>query len=163
MNHLNPTKLTQILKIKRLYKRAFPIDERKPFWLIQRMRRLGKTDVWYFEENGEFLGFAGTINGEHNGNKYTKLVNVPHPAPALAEVIYAITTYAPIIIANVNSLRPSAISSTLDTVAPAIPAKKPYIKNPKKNTNADDTILIILNPSNAFCSIIVFIKPTFWR
>ena len=47
-----------------LYRNAFPIEERKPFAIIKRMQALGKSDVWYFEENGVFLGLATTINGD---------------------------------------------------------------------------------------------------
>ena len=50
------------LQIYRLYFEAFPPDERKPFSIIRRMRKKGKTDVWYFSENGRFAGFATTIN-----------------------------------------------------------------------------------------------------
>lgn len=50
--------------MKRLYKKAFPIEERKPFSIIRRMQQKGKTDIWYFEEDGCFLGLATTINGD---------------------------------------------------------------------------------------------------
>ena len=56
--------LFEILRIKSLYKKAFPMEERKPFSIIMKMARKGKTDIWYFEENGAFLGTAITINGE---------------------------------------------------------------------------------------------------
>lgn len=49
-------------QIKRLYKKAFPIYERKPFPIIRRMNKAGATDVWVIEENGVFSGFALTMN-----------------------------------------------------------------------------------------------------
>ena len=64
MKYFAPKKLTEILRLKALYKRAFPREERKPFSIIRRMQRLGKSDIWYFEDDGEFLGLATTINGE---------------------------------------------------------------------------------------------------
>ena len=64
MIYFEPKKLLQLIRVKRLYKRAFPIEEQKPFSVIMRMQRLGKSDVWYFEEDGVFLGLATTINGE---------------------------------------------------------------------------------------------------
>ena len=58
------TKL-QILKIYLLYRAAFPKEERKPFSIITMMQRQGKTDIWYAQEKGRFLGFATTINDEN--------------------------------------------------------------------------------------------------
>lgn len=54
----------QWLRIYRLYQSAFPRDEKKPFCIIRKMQKKGKTDVWYFEKDGRYLGFATTINGE---------------------------------------------------------------------------------------------------
>lgn len=53
----------QWLRVYGLYRRAFPRDERKPFHMILSMWHGGKTDVWYFEQDGRFAGFASTING----------------------------------------------------------------------------------------------------
>ena len=64
MNYLAPRSFTELLRIKRLYKCAFPIEERKPFSIIRKMQKKGKTDLWYFEDNGKFIGMAATINGE---------------------------------------------------------------------------------------------------
>lgn len=50
-------------RIRRLYRRAFPVSERKPFAVIRRMHRQGHTDVWLAEQNGRFAGLAATING----------------------------------------------------------------------------------------------------
>lgn len=52
----------QWLRIYRLYRPSFPRHERKPFSMILSMWRKGKTDVWYFENNGRFAGLATTIN-----------------------------------------------------------------------------------------------------
>ena len=45
------------------YREAFPREERKPFRIIVNMYRQGKSDLWLWEENGQFSGFAATING----------------------------------------------------------------------------------------------------
>ena len=51
------------LHIRLLYRRAFPRYERKPFAVIRRMQREGRTDVWLAESHGRFAGLAATING----------------------------------------------------------------------------------------------------
>ena len=52
------------LQVYRLYREAFPRNERKPFWLIIRMTQKKKTDTWCILSNGRFVGFATTINGD---------------------------------------------------------------------------------------------------
>lgn len=52
------------LRIRLLYRRAFPITERKPFRMITSMWKKGKTDVLCFRKAGRFAGFASTINGD---------------------------------------------------------------------------------------------------
>ncbi len=54
----------QWFRIRHLYRTAFPRYERKPFSIIKNMYLKGKTDVWYFEKNGGFHGFAATLNSE---------------------------------------------------------------------------------------------------
>lgn len=49
-------------KIKKLYKTAFPKTERKPLLLVWIMNRKNKADIWVFERNNEFCGFAITNN-----------------------------------------------------------------------------------------------------
>lgn len=49
-------------KIYRLYRTAFPAYERKPLWLLLRAQRKGGSDVWILEDNGDFAGFAITLN-----------------------------------------------------------------------------------------------------
>ena len=51
------------LRVWGLYRTAFPRAERKPFSMIRRMTRLGKTDIWCVVESGHFSGIAITING----------------------------------------------------------------------------------------------------
>lgn len=53
------------LKIYPLYRSAFPKSERKPFSLIRKNQKTGKSDIWYFEEDGQFAGLATTINDEN--------------------------------------------------------------------------------------------------
>lgn len=53
-------------KIFTLYRSAFPKSERKPFWVIRAMQKQGKSDIWYFEENGSFRGLATTVK---DGNR----------------------------------------------------------------------------------------------
>ncbi len=50
------------LQVYQLYKSAFPRSEQKPFSVIFKMTRSGKTDVWCIMEGREFKGFATTIN-----------------------------------------------------------------------------------------------------
>ena len=64
MRFFKPTTLSQMLKVRLLYREAFPRCERKPFSMIQKMAELGKTDLWCFEDDGGFAGLAATINGE---------------------------------------------------------------------------------------------------
>lgn len=54
----------QWAKIRRLYKKAFPPAERKPLSIIKSMQKSKKSDVWFFEKDGTFVGFAATINGD---------------------------------------------------------------------------------------------------
>ena len=58
-----PTKnLFENIRLRMLYKSAFPKEERKPFSIILNMSKCGKSDLWYFREKGRFLGWASTIN-----------------------------------------------------------------------------------------------------
>lgn len=60
-----PAGLIPWLQVYRLYLQAFPPSERKPFSLIWRMSRCGKTDVWCVKYQNRFAGFATTINGDN--------------------------------------------------------------------------------------------------
>lgn len=46
--------------IKRLYKRAFPAAERKPFWLIEKCRKAGVAEVLVVLLNGKMAGLVIT-------------------------------------------------------------------------------------------------------
>lgn len=48
--------------ISKLYKKAFPLMERKPLWLMRAKYKQGKADAWMIEEAGRFVGFAITMN-----------------------------------------------------------------------------------------------------
>lgn len=50
-------------QLYRLYMAAFPASERKPFSMIRRMYRKGRTDIWCLHRDGRFVGLAITING----------------------------------------------------------------------------------------------------
>ena len=58
-----PTSFLQWRRLRRLYRSAFPKEEKKPFSMIRAMQKKGKTDVWYCEEGGTFAGLVITING----------------------------------------------------------------------------------------------------
>ena len=60
---LTKARRSQWLKILKLYYAAFPKEERKPFSVIYKMARQGKSDVWCVWSGGRFAGFAATING----------------------------------------------------------------------------------------------------
>ena len=50
--------------IRKLYRFAFPLNEKKPFWLIKSKYEKGQTDVWVLERAEVFSGFAITMNGD---------------------------------------------------------------------------------------------------
>lgn len=64
MKFFKPKGFWQMLKIRLLYREAFPRCERKPFSIILSMAEKGKTDLWCFEDEYGFAGLAATINGE---------------------------------------------------------------------------------------------------
>ncbi len=64
MEYKEPKGLREYKKIKKLYKNAFPSCERKPFSVIKKMYKKGKTDILCFVDDEGFAGFATTINGE---------------------------------------------------------------------------------------------------
>lgn len=51
------------LQLYRLYLSAFPAAERKPFSIIAKMYREGRTDVWRICQEGRMVGLATTIQG----------------------------------------------------------------------------------------------------
>ncbi len=58
-----PNSPSDWLRLRRLYRSAFPRNERKPFAVIRRMFREGKGDVWCVLAQGRFVGMATTVNG----------------------------------------------------------------------------------------------------
>lgn len=52
------------LEFYRLYRSAFPKEERKPISVIRRMQKDGRGEVWCFEEDGRFAGLAFAIVAE---------------------------------------------------------------------------------------------------
>ena len=61
-----PITLGDWRELKKLYKSAFPKEERKPFALIKRMKQRGYCDVLSFHEDGNFLGLAITVFYEND-------------------------------------------------------------------------------------------------
>lgn len=59
-----PRKPMHWFQLHRLYLSAFPRAERKPFSIIARMYREGRSDVWCICRDGELLGMAATVNGD---------------------------------------------------------------------------------------------------
>ena len=59
-----PAGLWNWAEIYALYRTAFPSAERKPFAVIRKMYRQGRTHVWRILRDGKFAGFAATVNGD---------------------------------------------------------------------------------------------------
>ena len=59
-----PKGFRQWADIYKLYQKAFPKSEKKPFSMIVRMHRKGASDVWRFTRDGKFAGLIITINGD---------------------------------------------------------------------------------------------------
>lgn len=64
LTYAAPRGMAQWADIYKLYRKAFPASERKPFSIIRKMHRKGKTDIWYFQTDGKFAGLIITINGD---------------------------------------------------------------------------------------------------
>ena len=66
LQYAAPKGLRQWAEVYKLYQKAFPASEKKPFSMILKMHRKGATDIWRFTRNGSFAGIILTINGpEH--------------------------------------------------------------------------------------------------
>ena len=66
LQYAAPKGLRQWADVYKLYQKAFPRSEKKPFSVILKKYREGKTDIWRFTRNGRFAGIIITINGtEH--------------------------------------------------------------------------------------------------
>ena len=50
--------------IAKLYKKAFPLSERKPLFMMRSKCKQDKADAWIIEEEGQFVGFAITMNAK---------------------------------------------------------------------------------------------------
>ena len=59
-----PRGLRQWADIYNLYQKAFPAEEKKPFWMILKMHHKGASHVWRFDRDGKFAGLIITINGD---------------------------------------------------------------------------------------------------
>lgn len=55
---LIPADKSSLKQIKELYIKAFPADERAPFWLLRRKACRGKAEMLTANENGKFIGFV---------------------------------------------------------------------------------------------------------
>lgn len=66
LQYTAPRGLRQWAEIYKLYQKAFPASEKKPFAMILKMHRKGATDVWRFARDGKFAGLIITINGENH-------------------------------------------------------------------------------------------------
>ncbi len=51
------------VRLYMLYVQAFPVSERKPWSMIRKMYRKGKTDIWCLLSGGKFVGLVITVNG----------------------------------------------------------------------------------------------------
>ncbi len=59
---VNKTKRWELPWIFMLYRSAFPRCERKPFSRITSMAKACRADLWTIREDGDFAGFAATVN-----------------------------------------------------------------------------------------------------
>lgn len=57
-----PSRLSDWIRLYILYRFSFPRSERKPFPTILKKYRSGMTDIWCIQKEGQFLGFASTMN-----------------------------------------------------------------------------------------------------
>ena len=64
LQYAKPRGLTQWAQVYKLYQRAFPASEKKPFSVILKKYKEGKTDIWRFTREGKFAGLVITINGD---------------------------------------------------------------------------------------------------
>ncbi len=52
------------LALRKLYKKAFPKYEQKPLWLVWKVMKQNKADVWVAWQGKCFAGLAITMNGD---------------------------------------------------------------------------------------------------
>lgn len=64
LQYATPKGTVQWAEIYRLYRKAFPRSEKKPFSIIRKKYRESRTDIWRFTRDGKFAGLIITINGD---------------------------------------------------------------------------------------------------
>ena len=60
---LKPARQRDLFWIYRNYRRDFPADERKPFWMLLKNRRKGITDIFILWDNGVPMAYAASLIG----------------------------------------------------------------------------------------------------
>ena len=63
LKYAAPRGLRQWADVYKLYRKAFPASEKKPFSIIIKMYRKRSSDIWRFTRDGKFAGIIITING----------------------------------------------------------------------------------------------------
>ena len=66
LTYASPRGVLQWVQVYRLYQKAFPASEKKPFTVIRKMQKKGVTDIWRFARAGKFAGLIITINGSEH-------------------------------------------------------------------------------------------------
>lgn len=66
LQYASPRGFVQWAQIYKLYQKAFPSSEKKPFSMILKKYKEGKTHVWRFTREGKFAGLIITINGDEH-------------------------------------------------------------------------------------------------
>lgn len=66
LHYAAPRGLKQWAEVYQLYQKAFPASEKKPFSVIIKKFREGKSHIWRFTRQGKFAGIVITINGENH-------------------------------------------------------------------------------------------------
>ena len=66
LQYASPRGLFQWAQVYKLYQKAFPASEKKPFSIILKKYHEGKTHIWRFTREGKFAGLIITINGDEH-------------------------------------------------------------------------------------------------
>lgn len=66
LQYASPKGIIQWAQVYKLYQKAFPASEKKPFSIILKKYKEGKTHIWRFTRNGKFAGLIITINGDEH-------------------------------------------------------------------------------------------------
>lgn len=51
-------------QIKKLYRQAFPVEERAPFWFLMKKVKPSTADFWALYDNENWIGFTYVVKGE---------------------------------------------------------------------------------------------------